>query len=335
MPFRIAGLDVHFPPERTPFAAQFALIGKVIAACKAPGNALLEAPTGTGKTLALLSGALAAQQHYRVQQEAVKAVNAALQQVSIRAKEARAVASRAAPSGEDASVLATDDAATRGAIPTRPPMEAVSLLPLFPPPRIYFFSRTHSQLAQVVREYGKLTAYTQAGGAALSGPTREQLRETITQALTGPSGSAVLADLVGLNLPTSVDATAALLAIAELAAPHLLAPPVMTLLASRTRTCVHDDVLRGEANRVVAKNPQRLKKKAGVGSGSSAAGAASNAAAAVSTGRTVDDGCNALLTARLCRCAFASCMLCLSRHFLRLALTMRPSTSPLQIQLRQ
>ena len=54
----IAGCEVLFPEGKTPFPAQFAVMSKVISALNKEHHALLESPTGTGKTLALLSSAL-------------------------------------------------------------------------------------------------------------------------------------------------------------------------------------------------------------------------------------------------------------------------------------
>jgi Rad3-related DNA helicase len=54
----IQGYSVLFPKEKKPFAAQLAVINKALFALKNGHNALLESPTGTGKTLALLCSAL-------------------------------------------------------------------------------------------------------------------------------------------------------------------------------------------------------------------------------------------------------------------------------------
>ena len=49
--FQIHGYKVHFPPDRKPFPAQFAVMSKVLQALKEKKNALLESPTGTGKVI--------------------------------------------------------------------------------------------------------------------------------------------------------------------------------------------------------------------------------------------------------------------------------------------
>ena len=55
---RIAGTDVLFPAGRTPFASQKAVISQALSALRGATNGLLESPTGTGKTLALLAACL-------------------------------------------------------------------------------------------------------------------------------------------------------------------------------------------------------------------------------------------------------------------------------------
>jgi Rad3-related DNA helicase len=49
---KIRGVDVIFPIA--PYPQQYALIDATLRACLSSSNALLEAPTGTGKSLALL-----------------------------------------------------------------------------------------------------------------------------------------------------------------------------------------------------------------------------------------------------------------------------------------
>ena len=54
---KLAGCDVYFPFK--PYDCQEEYMKRVIDSCKQSENALLESPTGTGKTLSLLCGALA------------------------------------------------------------------------------------------------------------------------------------------------------------------------------------------------------------------------------------------------------------------------------------
>ncbi|RHY38383.1 hypothetical protein DYB25_010046 [Aphanomyces astaci] len=60
----IMGYTVEFPDGKKPFAAQFAVMNKVLLALKKEQNALLESPTGSGKTLALLCSSLAWQHQH-------------------------------------------------------------------------------------------------------------------------------------------------------------------------------------------------------------------------------------------------------------------------------
>ena len=59
------GVNVYFPPDKQPFPSQKCVMSGLIRAVVGKHNALLESPTGTGKTLALLSSALAVQEHLR------------------------------------------------------------------------------------------------------------------------------------------------------------------------------------------------------------------------------------------------------------------------------
>ena len=54
---KIAGYDVQFP--FTPYGTQRVFCSKMLTALSSKGNALLESPTGTGKTLSLLCSAMA------------------------------------------------------------------------------------------------------------------------------------------------------------------------------------------------------------------------------------------------------------------------------------
>ena len=57
---KIDDLDIIFPYE--PYQLQIDYMQKVVEACGEMKNALLESPTGTGKTLCLLAASLAWQQ---------------------------------------------------------------------------------------------------------------------------------------------------------------------------------------------------------------------------------------------------------------------------------
>ena len=66
--YHIGGLPVEFPYQ--PYGSQFAFMGRVISTLnraqkEGHSHALLESPTGSGKSLSLLCSSLAWQQHYK------------------------------------------------------------------------------------------------------------------------------------------------------------------------------------------------------------------------------------------------------------------------------
>lgn len=75
MPFQVYGTEIQFPYE--PYPVQFVLMEKILRACENSQNALLESPTGTGKSLALLCAVLAWQNKVKnkLQQEKVEKEN--------------------------------------------------------------------------------------------------------------------------------------------------------------------------------------------------------------------------------------------------------------------
>lgn len=136
---QLSGVQVAFPHE--PYGVQKVFMAQVVKAIDHEENALLEAPTGCGKTLSLLCGALA-------WQAAAKAKKAAAEQAAaekaaahkgfdtIQHEEDAIEDSQASPSA------AAGDNTKRGNSPA-PPEEAVVV------PKIYYATRTHSQIAQV------------------------------------------------------------------------------------------------------------------------------------------------------------------------------------------
>jgi hypothetical protein len=61
----IDGVSIYYPQDRKPFKPQVELSTSIIRALSQKQNALLESPTGTGKTLALLTTALSWQKYRR------------------------------------------------------------------------------------------------------------------------------------------------------------------------------------------------------------------------------------------------------------------------------
>ena len=129
----ISGYDVHFPFK--PYASQIGIASRVLKALDTGTNALLESPTGSGKSLALLCAAMAWQERWKATREAAEARDDAHDaQRHERRAEAEPTDRTSKPTGGRKK-------------------EKV--------PRVYYATRTHSQIAQVVREL-KRTAYRPA-----------------------------------------------------------------------------------------------------------------------------------------------------------------------------
>ncbi|PKA46197.1 DNA repair helicase UVH6 [Apostasia shenzhenica] len=147
--YQISGVPVEFPYK--PYGSQLAFMSRVISTLdrarrQGQCHALLESPTGTGKTLSLLCSSLAWQQQQR---------HRPISQPPLAAM----------PAAEDVDPLLHGG----GFIPNpeisvsedldQPPQstknQAQRKLMI---PRIYYASRTHSQISQVIREFRK-TSY--------------------------------------------------------------------------------------------------------------------------------------------------------------------------------
>lgn len=63
MEYTVAGHTIRFP--HSAYGVQLGFMSKVLETLKSHSNALLEAPTGSGKTLSLLCGALAWQEQVK------------------------------------------------------------------------------------------------------------------------------------------------------------------------------------------------------------------------------------------------------------------------------
>lgn len=144
---RISGVDVCFPHE--PYGVQKVFMNQVVRAIDHEENALLEAPTGCGKTLSLLCGALA-------WQTAAKAKKAAAEQ---------AATDRAAACAKQEGVQQdTIEDSTQEQTPSHTPHKAaadenspgVTADEPVVVPKIYYATRTHSQIAQVRNVCGML-----------------------------------------------------------------------------------------------------------------------------------------------------------------------------------
>jgi Rad3-related DNA helicase len=129
---KIRGCDVRFPHK--PYPSQIAMMDKTIQALKNSQNVLLELPTGSGKSLSLLCAAAA------WHQGAVKE----LQEEAALQKLASENSPKPESSCEATSGLCANDEDKQCSKKPKHKQKR--------PPKIYVASRTHAQLAQLVRE---------------------------------------------------------------------------------------------------------------------------------------------------------------------------------------
>ena len=129
MNYKIAAYDVDFPHKA--YGVQLGFMDKVLKALDSKANALLEAPTGSGKTLSLLCAALAWQRQQKI--------DLANHQSDVQTK--------AEPDSDidepPDSAPAEDHLKADGKQKQKKRCT-----------RIYYATRTHSQIAQVCLSYG-------------------------------------------------------------------------------------------------------------------------------------------------------------------------------------
>ncbi|PON34292.1 RAD3/XPD family [Parasponia andersonii] len=143
--YHIGGLPVEFPYK--PYGTQLAFMGRVISTldrAQRDGHchALLESPTGTGKSLSLLCSTLAWQQSCKLKiQDQSKPDPQAM-------ADPLAHGGGFVPDDEPSSTVESEDS---GAAQTRVKNKNKKKKA----PTIFYTSRTHSQISQVIREYKK------------------------------------------------------------------------------------------------------------------------------------------------------------------------------------
>jgi Rad3-related DNA helicase len=133
----IRGVPVVFPASKQPFSPQLALMSQAVSALSTGRCALLESPTGTGKTLALLCSVLSWQEHDYNTGGAVLSKAASS---SGGADGASSTSNSGDNSGGGSSSNTAEGSKKSGGTHNRKRR------------RVFFMSRTHSQLTQVVRE---------------------------------------------------------------------------------------------------------------------------------------------------------------------------------------
>ncbi|CAG7869519.1 unnamed protein product [Brassica rapa] len=144
--YQIGGLQVEFPYQ--PYGTQLAFMSRVISTldrAQRDGHchALLESPTGTGKSLSLLCSVLAWQQNHK---------SRLLKGILSHSKAAPEAATDPLNHG-GGFIPETQPSDTPLASNKEPAETATKKKPKVP--TIYYASRTHSQITQVIREYKK------------------------------------------------------------------------------------------------------------------------------------------------------------------------------------
>uniref|UniRef100_M4EAN1 DNA 5'-3' helicase FANCJ n=1 Tax=Brassica campestris TaxID=3711 RepID=M4EAN1_BRACM len=144
--YQIGGLQVEFPYQ--PYGTQLAFMSRVISTldrAQRDGHchALLESPTGTGKSLSLLCSVLAWQQNHKSR----------LLKGNLSHSKAAPEAATDPLNHGGGFIPETQPADTPLASNKEPAETATKKKPKVP--TIYYASRTHSQITQVIREYKK------------------------------------------------------------------------------------------------------------------------------------------------------------------------------------
>ncbi|XP_010536478.1 PREDICTED: Fanconi anemia group J protein [Tarenaya hassleriana] len=146
--YPIGGIQVEFPYQ--PYGTQLAFMSRVIATLdraqrEGHCHALLESPTGTGKSLSLLCSVLAWHQNYKLRL-----------QLGIASQSKPAPEALADPLNHGGGFI--PETQPSSTLPGNQEQVQASANKKTKIPTIYYASRTHSQISQVIREYRK-TAY--------------------------------------------------------------------------------------------------------------------------------------------------------------------------------
>ena len=185
-PHLIRNVPVEFPFQ--PYRSQLLYMEKVMEALQSGANALLESPTGTGKTMSLLCSALAWRQAQEAQLGAVAVANNSAASIKVQyaleqqtgmsafqnnptpaptdehgwARRARANRDRDGFQGFASGNVASSSGSGSGSSNSNSNSNSGSgppdLQPRHTASKIIYTARTHSQLSQVVKEL-KATAY--------------------------------------------------------------------------------------------------------------------------------------------------------------------------------
>ena len=147
----IRGVPIHFPFQ--PYPCQISYMTSVMQALQQSENALLESPTGTGKTLCLLCACLAYQQQHKETRSSTTAMTVSAKSSSMDHDDSVSTVAT--------STTGTSTSTSRTTNTTKPPFphhtntttnSATTTIQKNNKCTIIYASRTHSQLSQVVRE---------------------------------------------------------------------------------------------------------------------------------------------------------------------------------------
>ncbi|EGD73796.1 hypothetical protein PTSG_05489 [Salpingoeca rosetta] len=148
---KIGGVWVSFP--HNPYDLQTAYMNSLIQALNEGKNAMLESPTGTGKTLCLLCASLAWQEQF------TKALTAQAEEDAAKAKAKAMAAGLGGGQGPHQGWQASGTGYEQQHQQHQPGNPAQGFTPQKPKaPRIIYATRTHSQIAQTIAEL-KRTSY--------------------------------------------------------------------------------------------------------------------------------------------------------------------------------
>nr|CAG4638258.1 EOG090X01B4 [Cyclestheria hislopi] len=205
--YTISGIRVEFPVKAYP--SQIAMMDKVIRGLQRGQHCLLESPTGSGKTLALLCASLAWQ---KAEAENVRkhneAVDSTLRNGSASFSDHTKTVSKVEK--KEAEVITIDDddfqpSLKRTKVNVSPPVNDVMDVEPFVDndvvhlrkqkvPKIYFGTRTHKQIAQVVKEFRR-TAYNKTPMCVLASREHTCIHPDVSRSSNKNEGCKELTDI--------------------------------------------------------------------------------------------------------------------------------------------
>nr|CDQ04741.1 BMA-DOG-1 [Brugia malayi] len=154
----ICGYMIKLPPNIQPYATQRTMIAKILISLKNKLNALIESPTGSGKTLGLLSASCAWLERYKKERTQSRDECKACHNGSGNGHSGNKTLDQSTLFGELNGVDLSDN--NSKGMNTYTYSEI--LIAYFRRVTIYYGTRTHKQISQVVKEFSRLP-YSQDG----------------------------------------------------------------------------------------------------------------------------------------------------------------------------